>query len=84
MVAGALKKLSRLARWPSVTGPIFGKELRTSSRRKRNYVLRSVYLGLMILFIAGVWETRVGSSSSFAWSVAQMAFAVKPNQLQND
>ena len=75
MVAGALKKLSRLARWPSVTGPIFGKELRTSSRRKRNYVLRSVYLGLMILFIAGVWQTAVGISSSFAWSVAQMAIA---------
>ncbi|MEO6437318.1 MAG: ABC transporter permease subunit [Tepidisphaeraceae bacterium] len=30
-------------------GPIFGKELRTASRRKRNYLLRVVYLGLLLL-----------------------------------
>lgn len=32
-------------------GPIFGKELRTASRRKRNYLLRVAYLGGLLLFL---------------------------------
>jgi ABC-type transport system involved in multi-copper enzyme maturation permease subunit len=38
-----------------LTGPIFGKELRVASRRRRNYVLRSLYLLLFSLFLAPVW-----------------------------
>src|SRR3954466_5970556 len=30
-------------------GPIFGKELRVTARRKRSYVLRVAYLGLLLL-----------------------------------
>ena len=36
-------------------GPIFDKELRISSRRRRNYVLRTVYLVLLLIFISIVW-----------------------------
>ena len=32
-------------------GPIFGKELRCASRRKRNYLLRVAYLGALLLFL---------------------------------
>jgi ABC-type transport system involved in multi-copper enzyme maturation permease subunit len=32
-------------------GPIFGKELRSASRRKRNYLLRVCYLGALLLFL---------------------------------
>jgi ABC-type transport system involved in multi-copper enzyme maturation permease subunit len=32
-------------------GPIFGKELRCASRRKRNYLLRVCYLGALLLFL---------------------------------
>ena len=32
-------------------GPIFGKELRTASRRRRNYLLRVLYLGGLLLFL---------------------------------
>src|SRR5215217_7886098 len=32
-------------------GPIFGKELRTAARRKRNYLLRVLYLGGLLLFL---------------------------------
>src|SRR5687768_7952938 len=32
-------------------GPIFGKELRTTSRRRRNYALRVAYLGGLLLFL---------------------------------
>ncbi len=38
-----------------LTGPIFDKELRVSSRRRRNYVLRFVYLLLLTIFLAMVW-----------------------------
>src|SRR6266542_4472939 len=32
-------------------GPIFAKELRTASRRKRNYLLRVAYLAALLLFL---------------------------------
>ena len=32
-------------------GPIFAKELRCASRRKRNYLLRVAYLGALLLFL---------------------------------
>ncbi|MBP7052328.1 MAG: hypothetical protein KBE65_15045 [Phycisphaerae bacterium] len=35
-----------------LTGPIFDKELRVSSRRRRNYVLRFLYIGLFTLLLA--------------------------------
>lgn len=42
-----------------LTGPIFDKELRVSSRRRRNYVLRSVYVGLFMLILIMVWTNFV-------------------------
>lgn len=38
-----------------LTGPIFEKELRVSSRRKRNYFLRFAYIILLTIFIAFAW-----------------------------
>lgn len=39
-------------RW---AGPIFDKELRVASRRRRNYALRFVYVGLLAFFMVWVW-----------------------------
>src|SRR5438552_12707239 len=36
-------------------GPIFGKELRAASRRRRNYLLRVLYLGGLLLFLLWAW-----------------------------
>jgi ABC-type transport system involved in multi-copper enzyme maturation permease subunit len=36
-------------------GPIFGKELRVASRRKRNYLLRVLYLGAVLLILLWAW-----------------------------
>ena len=47
-----------------LTGPIFDKELRVSSRRQRNYVLRSVYLALLTIFVVVVWLQEVQYVSS--------------------
>jgi len=48
-----------------LTGPIFGKELRVSSRRRRNYVLRFAYLALLTIFLVLFWleEVRYGGSA---------------------
>ncbi len=47
-----------------LTGPILDKELRVSARRKRNYVLRFVYLGLLTFFIGGTWYAIVDQFGS--------------------
>ena len=59
-----------------IAGPIFGKELRVSSRRRRNYCLRSFYLLFLGVFIALIWVQEVryrGINASY--SISQMARA---------
>ncbi len=46
-----------------LTGPIADKELRVSSRRRRNYVLRSGYVALLALFVVVVWLEHVPHTS---------------------
>ena len=38
-----------------LTGPIFEKELRVSSRRRRNYFLRFAYIAALTAFVFGGW-----------------------------
>ncbi len=45
-----------------LTGPIFTKELRVSSRRRRYYYLRFLYLTLLTICVAGVWLDATGST----------------------
>src|SRR4051812_8521055 len=40
----------------SPLGPIFGKELRSTSRRKRTYVLRFLYIGALLLIMLAVYS----------------------------
>ena len=49
-----------------LTGPIFDKELRISSRRKRNYVLRIAYLGILLLLVIAIWANMVDRRSGNA------------------
>jgi ABC-type transport system involved in multi-copper enzyme maturation permease subunit len=58
-----------------LTGPIFDKELRVSSRRQRNYILRSAYVVLLAVFVAVVWaeqaahlKATVFRSSNLFWA----------------
>ena len=44
MAAALTSSLPGLMNPAWLTGPIFDKELRVSSRRKRNYVIRAVYV----------------------------------------
>jgi ABC-type transport system involved in multi-copper enzyme maturation permease subunit len=45
-------------------GPIFEKELRVSSRRRRNYLLRFAYILLLNIFILSTWYSILGTRSS--------------------
>ena len=58
-----------------LTGPILDKELRVSSRRFRNYLLRFVYLALLTLFVAIVWTATAKQQYSAATQIARMAEA---------
>jgi len=68
--------LSIAPRLSWLTGPIFDKELRVSSRRRRNYVLRSVYVALLTVFILYVWFATVSfgrAASPAVFQVSRMA-----------
>ena len=47
-----------------LTGPIFDKELRVSSRRKRNYLLRFAYILVLSIFILSIWFSIIGTRNS--------------------
>ena len=48
----------------TVAGPIFVKELRVDSRRRRSYALRFAYVALMTLFVAITWTFAVQDNIS--------------------
>jgi ABC-type transport system involved in multi-copper enzyme maturation permease subunit len=75
MAVVLISSFSRFVNPSWLTGPIFDKELRVSSRRPRNYVLRSVYLLVLVVFVVGSWSTALlsGSGTSFAWQVSRTA-----------
>jgi ABC-type transport system involved in multi-copper enzyme maturation permease subunit len=62
-------------RLPDVSpfGPIFGKELRATARRKRSYALRVMYLGALLLALLVAWSST--SNPIYATSVAAQAQA---------
>jgi len=43
-------------------GPVLDKEMRVSSRRKRTYLLRSLYLLLLLLFVVLIWMEVIDTS----------------------
>src|SRR5688500_16013787 len=55
-------------------GPIFGKELRITARRKRTYLLRVLYLGGLMLVLMAVWASvRSWGHQSVAMQAQQQA-----------
>ena len=70
--------LSRLAGLSWLAGPIFGKELRVSSRRRRNYWTRSVYLAFLTVFLVVIWLDVVDfANSSGTYIASRLARAGK-------
>lgn len=77
MTRALISRFFRILNPGWVTGPIFDKELRVSSRRRRNFVLRFAYIGGLTFFLVLVWVSRVHSQGTAAVYVAQMAEAGK-------
>src|SRR6476660_2034108 len=67
--ARALRRVAGL----SPFGPIFGKELRTTARRKRSYVLRVAYLGLLLIVLLMVYAAEGRSYGGMAARAQQQA-----------
>ena len=60
-----------------LTGPIFEKELRVSSRRRRNYVLRFVYLAFLTVVLVMVWVRQMAYRGSGLYLMSRMSEAGK-------
>jgi ABC-type transport system involved in multi-copper enzyme maturation permease subunit len=75
MAVALISSFSSFINPSRLTGPIFDKELRVSSRRRRNYVLRSAYLLVLVVFVVGAWSIAFlqGSRTSVAWQVSRSA-----------
>ncbi|MHC4641984.1 MAG: ABC transporter permease [Planctomycetota bacterium] len=75
MAVALINSFSRFINPSWLTGPIFDKELRVSSRRRRNYVLRSAYLLVLVFLVAAAWATALlrSSGTSVTWQVSRMA-----------
>lgn len=58
-ISAITESVQWLGDFSRLTGPIFDKELRVSSRRRRNYVLRSAYVALLAFFVAVVWLEQI-------------------------
>ena len=61
----------------SLTGPLLDKELRVSSRRRRNYVLRFAYVFFLTIFVAIVWLSVVKYQGTAAYQKSRMGLAGK-------
>lgn len=60
-----------------LTGPIFDKELRVSSRRRRNYVLRFVYVAFFLVFASLIWMEEMPSGAGSVYHVSRMGRAAQ-------
>ena len=77
MIAALANSVSRFLGVSWLTGPIFGKELRVSSRRRRNYALRFCYVALLSVFVVLVWANQVKYRGVGVFQVSRMASAAK-------
>jgi ABC-type transport system involved in multi-copper enzyme maturation permease subunit len=58
-----------------LTGPIFDKELRVSSRHKRHYFVRFAYLTILAITVAVIWTEEVRYYGNVSYQVSRMARA---------
>ena len=75
MTIALLSKVLRFLNLSWVTGAIFDKELRVASRRRRNYVLRFVYVILMTTILTMVWLGVVEYGGSSLQTTSRMFIA---------
>lgn len=69
MAVAAIHSLSNLLRLTWLTGPIFDKELRVVSRRKRHFLLRFAYLAMLSIFVVVSWVSVVETQQTGAGAI---------------
>ncbi|MHC4337989.1 MAG: hypothetical protein ACYSTG_08610, partial [Planctomycetota bacterium] len=77
MATTLINSVSKVMNPAWMTGPIFDKELRVSSRRRRNYWLRFAYMAVLTLFVVMVWLSVVEMQGTWrgAYRVSLMSEA---------
>jgi ABC-2 type transport system permease protein len=70
-----LEGLRRVVGLSWLTGPIFDKELRVSSRRRRNYALRFLYVMFFMTLLSLFWLDIVVHRSTSVYQISRMAEA---------
>ena len=60
-----------------LTGPVFDKELRVSSRKRRNYVLRFLYISLLLTILFFIWIQVIDYRYENVVQISRMAQAGK-------
>ena len=79
MTTALLSFFSKLFNPVWLTGPLLDKELRVSSRRRRNYFLRFIYIALLSIFILSTWYSTLAirSSGSTVYQISRLSQAGK-------
>lgn len=73
-----MERMSQMVLDPTrLAGPIFDKELRVSSRRRRNYSLRFFYVMVLAFFVVTVWLGNVDVQGNATVQQSRMAEAGK-------
>lgn len=77
-MTACMERMSPIVLDPTrLAGPIFDKELRVSSRRRRNYSLRFFYVMILAFFVVTVWLGNVDVQGSVTVQQSRMAEAGK-------
>ena len=77
MAIALLSFFSKLFNPVWLTGPLLDKELRVSSRRRRNYVLRFAYVLFLTIFVVIVWLSVVKFQGTAVYQKSRMGLAGK-------
>ncbi|MDY7011290.1 MAG: ABC transporter permease subunit [Planctomycetota bacterium] len=77
MLTAKIQSVLRFLSLTWLTGPVFGKELRIVSRRRRHYLLRFAYLAMLSIFVVITWISVVEYSGGTAASRYKMSDAGK-------
>jgi ABC-2 type transport system permease protein len=77
MIAVVKNTITNYLNLDRLTGPFLDKELRVSSRHRRNYLLRTSYIILLIVFVAITWVSVVQFRGNLTVFKSRMAEAGK-------
>lgn len=77
MFAATVNYIIRFFSFFWLTGPVFDKELRISSRNRRNYILRFTYISLLLTILFFIWVRFVDYRSNDIVQISRMAQAGK-------